>query len=458
MAVTFQSTTLATPPSGTTVDIGSGAAGSGTQRVLLATDQAALPITDNGGSVTVDGTVAATQSGNWSARMQDGAGNALTSATRGSERAVSVQIVDGSGTQVTTFGGSGGTASNFGSAYPTAGTAIGAKDSAGTNMVALNVDASGFLKVNVAAGGGSGGTSSTVGSAVPSTATAIGASDATNLQIPRVFDTDSGAGTQYTLGVTLRKTASGGSAELGTATDPMRTDPTGSTTQPVSGTVTANIGTGTLAAVTTVSTVTNVATIGTSVTPGTAAANLGKAEDAVHASGDTGVMALAVRNDSVAALAGTSGDYIPITTDSVGRVWASAKIDTALPAGTAALGTVTLDDAGTGWSVSALISANSTNATSAKGSAGRLHGWAVYNSNASARYLKLYNKASAPTVGTDTPFMRVLIPAGGGANICFPSPGITMGTGIAYALTTGAADSDTGAVATSEILVNVYYS
>jgi hypothetical protein len=34
--------------------------------VVLASDQAALPITDNGGSVTVDGTVAATQSGAWS--------------------------------------------------------------------------------------------------------------------------------------------------------------------------------------------------------------------------------------------------------------------------------------------------------------------------------------------------------------------------------------------------------
>lgn len=51
------------------------------------------------------GTFPATQSGTWSVRAQDGSGNSLTSATRGSERALSVQIVDGSGTQVTTFGG-----------------------------------------------------------------------------------------------------------------------------------------------------------------------------------------------------------------------------------------------------------------------------------------------------------------------------------------------------------------
>jgi len=65
----------------------------------------------------------------------------------------------------------------------------------------------------------------------------------------------------------------------------------------------------------------NIATIGTSVTPGTAAANLGKAEDAAHSSGDVGVMALAVRKDSSAASSGTSGDYEPLSTDATGKLW-----------------------------------------------------------------------------------------------------------------------------------------
>jgi hypothetical protein len=54
------------------------------------------------------------------------------------------------------------------------------------------------------------------------------------------------------------------------------------------------------------------------VTPGTAATNLGKAEDAAHTSGDVGVMALAVRQDTQSALAGTTADYIPLTTDANG--------------------------------------------------------------------------------------------------------------------------------------------
>jgi hypothetical protein len=63
-----------------------------------------------------------------------------------------------------------------------------------------------------------------------------------------------------------------------------------------------------------------VGTIATSVTPGTSAAHLGKAEDAAHGSGDTMVPILAVRQDTAAALAGTTGDYIPLTTTSVGAV------------------------------------------------------------------------------------------------------------------------------------------
>lgn len=81
-------------------------------------------------------------------------------------------------------------------------------------------------------------------SSAPSSSTQIGGTDGTNLQSVKVFDLDSGAGSEYILGVGLRKSASGGSVELGTSTDPIRIDPTGTTTQPVSGTVTANAGTG----------------------------------------------------------------------------------------------------------------------------------------------------------------------------------------------------------------------
>lgn len=106
-----------------------------------------------------------------------------------------------------------------------------------------------------------------------------------------------------------------------------------------------------------------------------------------------------------------------------------------------------------------LISAASTNATSVKASAGQIYSIVVMNLNASQRYLKLYNKASSPTVGTDTPVQVYMIPgaaAGAGFTLSIPV-GMQFDTGIAFALTTGIADSDTGAVAANEIVVNLTY-
>lgn len=113
-------------------------------------------------------------------------------------------------------------------------------------------------------------------------------------------------------------------------------------------------------------------------------------------------------------------------------------------------------DVGTGFR---LVSAASTNATSLKASAGTLYTLFAVNLNAAVRYVKFYNKASAPTVGTDTPVATFPIPAsttGAGFQINL-GPGFDFSTGIAYATTTGAADSDTAAVAANEIfLVGTY--
>ena len=59
----------------------------------------------------------------------------------------------------------------------------------------------------------------------------------------------------------------------------------------------------------------------TSIVPGTGATNLGKAEDGGHTSGDVGVFALGVRNDTPnAALAGTDLDYIALATYRTGAI------------------------------------------------------------------------------------------------------------------------------------------
>src|SRR3972149_3366540 len=70
--------------------------------------------------------------------------------------------------------------------------------------------------------------------AIPTSSTQVGGSDGVNLQAVRVYDLDTGVGSEYNVGVNLRKSAGGGSVEFGTLADPVRVDPTGTTTQPIS--------------------------------------------------------------------------------------------------------------------------------------------------------------------------------------------------------------------------------
>lgn len=101
--------------------------------------------------------------------------------------------------------------------------------------------------------------------------------------------------------------------------------------------------------------------------------------------------------------------------------------------------------------------AASTNATVAKASAGDLFTAVGYNAAATLRYLKIYNKATAPTVGTDTPVLTLALPPT--AAFAFDFPSQYFSTGIAYALTTGVADSDTGALTAGDILaLNLAYA
>lgn len=326
-------------------------------------------------------------------------------------------------------------------------------------------------------------------------------------------------------------------------------------TQPVSGTVTANAGSGTF-------------TVSGAVTLAAGATSIGKAEDVASADADVGVPSMAVRKATPANTSGLDGDY-EFLQMSAGRLWVSAAVDTALPTGTNTIGAVniaaaqtlgtvttvstvtnlsqlggaavpigagleatavrvTLPTNGTGviagvttvttvttvGAVTAItnalpagtnaigkLAANSgvdigdvdvtsiaaganligdvslqprttggltmhkttsaatTNATSVKGSAGQVYNIQCFNVNAAVRYLKLYNKATAPTVGTDVPVKTLAIPgntAGSGFVIAWPQ-GVAFDTGIAFALTTEATDAGTTGVALSEITVNIDY-
>lgn len=99
----------------------------------------------------------------------------------------------------------------------------------------------------------------------------------------------------------------------------------------------------------------------------------------------------------------------------------------------------------------AVTSAASTNASIQKSTAGNLFEITVSNPTATPAYVKLYNKASAPTVGTDVPIMTITAPAAAATNkptdtvLTFSQIGKRFTTGIAMAITGGVLATDTTA-------------
>jgi hypothetical protein len=148
---------------------------------------------------------------------------------------------------------------------------------------------------------------------------------------------------------------------------------------------------------------------------------------------------------------------------SAGRLWASATIDAALPAGTATIGAVGLVPKTSGG-LSFYKNINLQNSdVSVKASAGQVYWIFAINLGSTPRYLKFYNAATASvTVGSTAPDLTIPIPShgdtnGAGVQINIPM-GLAFGTAITIAATTGIGDSDSGNPGANEVVVAIGYA
>jgi hypothetical protein len=290
-------------------------AGGGTEagalRVTIASDSTGvLSIDDNGAAITVDGTVTANLGATDTAALAaiETAVEILDNAVSGNEMQVDIVsaptvTVDNAGTfavqadtELTTGDLDTGAGTDTRAVVGLAGTASGGAQlipGSSTDGLLVNLGSNNDVTV------------SGVATAANQT-TVIGHLDGVEGLLTTI-DGDTG-----TLAVT------GGGTEAGALRVTLASDSTGvvsiddnGAAITVDGTVTANLAAGT----------NNIGDVDVlSVVPGTAATNLGKAEDAAHSSGDTGVMSLAVRLDSAASLADTDGDYAPLQLDSAGAL------------------------------------------------------------------------------------------------------------------------------------------
>jgi hypothetical protein len=108
------------------------------------------------------------------------------------------------------------------------------------------------------------------------------------------------------------------------------------------------------------------------------------------------------------------------------------------------IGNVGIAQSGNTTTYQKFISATTTNATEVSSVPANISILHMENSGDGVRYVKLYNKASAPTVGTDVPLITIGIPAVSSSSFTLPAlVGIDFSIGISFAITLQAADSDT---------------
>jgi hypothetical protein len=104
-----------------------------------------------------------------------------------------------------------------------------------------------------------------------------------------------------------------------------------------------------------------------------------------------------------------------------------------------------------------LVSAASTNATSVKVSAGTIGTCVLTNVHNQFRFVKFFNLAVAPTMGTSTPVIQFPIAPSSTLDVSTAFAGLRFATGIAYAITHNAALLDNTPVNAGEVLVNLSY-
>jgi len=239
-------------------------------RVTVASDSTGvLSVDDNGGSLTVDGTVSVTGAVDTELTTDD--------------------LDTGVGTDTRAVVGIVGSKSGGAQLIPGDATAGLKVDLGADNDVTV---------ASIAAGDNNIGNVDVV-TLPPLVAGSANIGDVDILTVPAPLNTTGGGTEAAALRVTIANDSTG----------VVSVDDNGGSIT-VDGAITANAGTNLNTSALALEAGGNLATVAGAV----------KAEDAVHGTGDSGVMALGVRKDTGAAIAGTDGDYSPLQVDSSGNL------------------------------------------------------------------------------------------------------------------------------------------
>lgn len=141
-------------------------------------------------------------------------------------------------------------------------------------------------------------------------------------------------------------------------------------------------------------------------------------------------------------------------------------IDNPLPAGTNSIGAVTATmtsttlsapaAAITGVTIAKVLSAATSNSTLVLTGVRRVVGWNLFNTTITYKYFRFYNKATAPTVGTDSPLFVIGIPPNNRSEASGALP-IPFTLGLGYGITGASPDLDNTSTAVGDVVGVIFY-
>lgn len=165
-----------------------------------------------------------------------------------------------------------------------------------------------------------------------------------------------------------------------------------------------------------------------------------------------------VTGQPIAVGGGTVPNPLPVT-DNGGSLTVDGTVSIG---GTVTVATHAVTQSGT-WTVTAtppagtnytLVTAATTNGALIITGTVALDEVTISNPTTTAAFVKFYNKATAPTVGTDVPILTIPVPANGFVPVSFGTIGKRVPLGLGIAVTAGQAATDTAATVVG-IVVNL---
>lgn len=105
------------------------------------------------------------------------------------------------------------------------------------------------------------------------------------------------------------------------------------------------------------------------------------------------------------------------------------------------------------------VAATTANATAVRAVPAVLKAYDIVNTSAATKFVRFYNKATAPVPASDAALIvwRLPIPAGGRTSTSFSSGGVWFPAGLAFDITTAAADTDTTVTAAGDVTLNIIF-